>query len=99
MKTEGYFHAKIHFQKTYHPSDKPLGWILKEILLTSLINSTPNPPRVLTGGTREEGETVVESLVGRRSTRKRAVPCSIGRISTRYGHGGGQLGRRRARGE
>ena len=51
------------------------------------------------GDTREAGGTVVESLVGRRSTGKRNVTRSIGRVSTTsFGEGGGQLGRRRARG-
>ena len=42
--------------------------------------------------------SVAESLVGRRSTRERTVSRSIGRVSTRFGKGGGQLDRRRARG-
>ena len=41
---------------------------------------------------REAGGT--ESLVGRRSTRKRTVAPSIGRISTTFGEGGGKLDRR-----
>ena len=49
-------------------------------------------------GTREAGGTVGESLVGCRSTRKRTVAHSIGRVRTRFGEGGGQLDRRRARG-
>ena len=40
------------------------------------------------GGTREAGGTVAESL----------VECSIGWVRTRFGEGGGQLDRRRARG-
>ena len=50
------------------------------------------------GGTREAGGTVAESLVGRRSTRKRTVARSIGRVSTRFGEDGGQLHRRQVRG-
>ena len=50
------------------------------------------------GGTREAGGTVVaESLIGSRSTRKRTVTRSIGRVTARFGEGGGQLDRRQAR--
>ena len=48
-------------------------------------------------GTREENETVTESLVGHRSTHELTVARSIGRVSTRVGEGGGQLDRGRAR--
>ena len=41
------------------------------------------------GGTREAGSTVAESL----------VVLSIGWVRLRFGEGGGQLDRRRARGE
>ena len=50
------------------------------------------------GGTGEADGTVAESLVGRSSTRKRTVARSIGRVSTRFGEGGGKLDCRRARG-
>ena len=49
------------------------------------------------GGTREAGGTVTESLVGHRSTRTRTVARSIGRVSTRFGGCGEQLGCRRVR--
>ena len=44
--------------------------------------------------------TVAESLAGRSTARasKRALGCSVGRVSTRFGEGGGQLDRRRAKG-
>ena len=50
------------------------------------------------GGTRESGGSVAESLVGRCSTRKHIVTCTIGRVSTRFGEGEGKLDRSRARG-
>ena len=56
------------------------------------------------GALREEvarerqGGTVAGSLAGRISTHKRTVVRSIGRVRTRFGDGGGQLDRRRARG-
>ena len=50
------------------------------------------------GFNREAGGTLVESLVGGSSTRKRTVARSIGRVSNRFGEGGGRLDRRRARG-
>ena len=46
---------------------------------------------------REAGGTAAESLIGRRSTRKRTMARSIGRVSTRFGEGGGQLDLRRTR--
>ena len=49
------------------------------------------------GGTQEAGGTVTESLVGSSSMRKRTVARAIGRVSTRFGEGGEQLDRRRAR--
>ena len=49
------------------------------------------------GGTPEAGGTVAEGLIGSRSTRKRTVTRSIGRVSARFGEGGGQLDRRQAR--
>ena len=48
---------------------------------------------------REAGDTIAESLLGLCSTRKRAVACSIGRVTNQpTGKGGGQLDPRRARG-
>ena len=46
---------------------------------------------------QEAENTVAESLVRRCSMRKRTVARSIGRVSTRFGEGGEQLDRRRAR--
>ena len=48
-------------------------------------------------GMQEAENTVAESLVRRCSMRKRTVARSIGRVSTRFGEGGEQLDRRRAR--
>ena len=53
------------------------------------------PHRERVARERQEG-TVAKSLIGRRSTRKRAMTRSIGRVST--SKGGGQLDRRHARG-
>ena len=50
------------------------------------------------GGTREAGRTVAGSLVRRSSTCNRTAARFIGRVSTRFGEGGGELDRRRARG-
>ena len=47
------------------------------------------------GGRREVGGNLAESLVWRRSTCKRTVTRSIGRVSTSFREGGGQLDRRR----
>ena len=49
-------------------------------------------------GTREAGGTVAVSLVKRRSTRKRITSSTDGRVSTRFGEGGGQLDCPRMRG-
>ena len=50
------------------------------------------------GARERQGASVMESLVGRRSTGKRNVTRSIGWVSTSFGEDGGQHGRRRARG-
>ena len=44
---------------------------------------------------REAGESAVESLVGRHSTRKRTVARSIAWVGARFGEGGGMLDLRR----
>ena len=51
------------------------------------------------GGTREARGTVADILVGRSSRSKLTMARSIGRVSTRFGEGGGKPGRLRARGE
>ena len=57
------------------------------------------PSGGINSGTRESDDTFAEIMEERRSTRKgTTVKRSIGRISTRFGEGGGQLYRRRATG-
>ena len=66
-------------------------WFKLKIVLNLPVVPLPSSNLVPSGdyGMREVGGSVVERLLGRSSTRKRTAACSIGRVSIRFGEGGG----------